>query len=200
MTVTRAMMSREDWIKLEHTAEGRLLDIEHDNTRTSSTHPTALLVTAVLGDPCITYQGGWTNVISIKNKQDFADIHGYNFFFTTDNFDNELFGAMNKIAVLRHLAYQHKDDPSYAWFWWLDQDTLFANITHDIPWQRYGDADLVLWTPWGPDRLLADKADPVGMQSSVCHWSTHTHTPTPQRSTAGSCCCATATGPGPYWT
>lgn len=76
--------------------------------------------------------------------------------------DNELFGAMNKISVLRYLAYLHKDDPHVDWFWWLDQDTLFANITHDVPWQRYANADMVLWTPWGADRLLSH-ADPVGM-------------------------------------
>lgn len=35
-------------------------------------------------------------------------------------------------------------------------------MTADVPWQRYAGADMVLWTPWGAERLLT-KADPVGM-------------------------------------
>ncbi len=67
---------------------------------------------------------------------------------------------MNKISILRHLAYRYKDAP-VEWFWWLDQDTLFANMTTDIPWRRYGDADMVLWTPWGKEKML-QSADAQG--------------------------------------
>lgn len=207
--------TRDDWMALEHSAESRLLSTTKSHR--SPHRNTALLVTAVLGDPCLTSNnGGWTNVVSLKNKQDFADLHGYRFYWTNEHFDDQLFGAMNKIAVLRYLAYRHKvrrhvspwsfheltcqDDPHVEWFWWLDQDTLFANITSDVPWQRYGDADMVLWTPWGADRLLS-QADPVGRRLGTIH-NTTTHTthntscPT-QRSTVGCCCCETAIGPGP---
>lgn len=79
--------TRDDWVKLEQTAESRLLDSQHTatHTRAPPAHPTAMLVTAVLGDPCLTYKGGWTNVISIKNKQDFADIHGHELYWTNEH-------------------------------------------------------------------------------------------------------------------
>lgn len=126
--------TRDDWKMLEQTAASRLLSAQPREAHPAPHRPTALLVTAVLGDPCLTFKGGWTNIVSIKNKQDFADMHGYRLYWTNEHLDSELFGAMNKIQVLRYLAYRYRDDPHIEWFWWLDQGVWgqlpSANVDH----------------------------------------------------------------------
>ncbi len=110
--------TRAEWIALEQTAEQRLLsqlrptvrydvpgkwegDPKYDPTpHTAGLHAgegvhgpvKALLVTATLGEPCKTYAGNWVNVISLKNKRDFAQTHQYGFYWTTEHLDEELHG------------------------------------------------------------------------------------------------------------
>lgn len=110
--------TKADWIALEETAEQRLFaqptptvrydvpsqwegDPKYDPVPHSpSLHAgegvhgpvKALLVTALLGEPCQTYAGNWVNVVSLKNKRDFAQMHHYGFYWSTEHLDDELYG------------------------------------------------------------------------------------------------------------
>lgn len=125
--------------------------------------PRMVITTAVLAKPCSGSTGNYVNLLSIRNKQDYAQLHGYGLYWTSDTLDPSLSGAWNKVAVLlalmRNGQYAHTE-----WFLWVDYDTLFANMSTTIPFHKYAGKDLVVW---GDHQKMLHDYDAHGTNTGV---------------------------------
>mmetsp|Transcript_38516 Transcript_38516/g.62408 ORF Transcript_38516/g.62408 Transcript_38516/m.62408 type:complete len:309 (-) Transcript_38516:133-1059(-) len=123
-----------------------------------------LIVTAVHPHKCSTPNGDYLNVLSLKNKYDFALLHdGYDVYVGSDNVDSKLTGPWNKIALLQQVI----GHTSYEWYLWIDSDALFVNMTFSIPFSSgsYAGKDIILW---GNYTATYDIGHPVrGLNSGV---------------------------------
>ncbi len=54
-------------------------------------------------------------------------------------------GPWNKIAILRHLTRIYTS-AAMEWILWVDNDTLFGLMDRIIPFMRYANKDLVVWS------------------------------------------------------
>lgn len=58
-----------------------------------------LIVSAINIDPCESFVGNYVNMLALKNKEDYARMHGYGFYYAIDQQNSTLFGPWNKIKV-----------------------------------------------------------------------------------------------------
>jgi hypothetical protein len=58
-----------------------------------------MIATAINIDPCESFMGNYINILSLKNKEDYARMHGYGFYYALDQQNSTLFGPWNKIKV-----------------------------------------------------------------------------------------------------
>lgn len=79
--------------------------------------------------------------MSVKNKQDYARLHGYDFYVSTAQTSPLLSGAWNKVALILELV----ETSQYEWIVWIDSDSLIMNVLFEIPWKKYEGYDLVMW-------------------------------------------------------
>ncbi|KAI3658524.1 hypothetical protein MP638_004835 [Amoeboaphelidium occidentale] len=127
--------------------------------------PKALIVTAVAPKPCSAPGGDFLTMLSIKNKQDYARLHGYGFYLSTEQSDPLLKGAWNKVALVRDLLKNSTE--KYEWIVWMDYDALIMDMKFKIPFTEYksGGFDLVLW---GQERELFELGDAhMGLNTGV---------------------------------
>ena len=112
-----------------------------------------MIVTALKPGPCPTPRGDFINLLSVKNKQDYARQHGYDFYLATHQSSPDLRGAWNKVALVRELWAKTRD---YDWIMWIDYDALIMDMSFALPLERYHGKDLVLW---GQERELFEIGD-----------------------------------------
>mmetsp|Transcript_22187 Transcript_22187/g.36769 ORF Transcript_22187/g.36769 Transcript_22187/m.36769 type:complete len:290 (+) Transcript_22187:212-1081(+) len=125
------------------------------------TSSNVLLVTAIPPNPCKTDYGDHYNLLSIKNKQDYANIHGYIVFVGSEQIDPSLDGAWNKAALMKRLM----ETTNYEWYVWVDIDALVVNQEFALPLNKYHGRDFILW---GQEAQIFDKGDPhSGLNSGV---------------------------------
>ncbi|GBG82533.1 GT34-family glycosyltransferase [Chara braunii] len=103
-------------------------------------NPDVMIVTS--SQPhCADADGNLILLRSLKNKVDYARLHGFQVLYPMENVDMNLTGNWNKIAVLRGAMRVHK---AVKWFFWLDSDALITDMLFEIPWKRYNGLDLVV--------------------------------------------------------
>jgi len=120
-----------------------------------------LIVTAVQPKQCASTMGSYINVLSIKNKQDYARLHGYQLYVGTNQVDPLLKGPWNKMALLKRLM----ETTSYTWFMWIDADAMFVDHTFKIPFDKYEGRNLIIW---GDEKSIFDVGDAhMGTNSGV---------------------------------
>lgn len=103
-----------------------------------------MLVTATHLVPCHSMMGTHVTMLSIKNKADYAKMHGYGFHWATEEPDPLMQGAWNKIAVLQMVADKYSES-EVGWFLWVDSDTLILDMDRPLPVERYEGRDIVVW-------------------------------------------------------
>lgn len=95
------------------------------------------MVTALPERPCDRQGfGNYISTLSIKNKQDYADVHGYEFMWKAELINRHLPGPWNKISILRHLL-NTLDAQRFPWILWVDYDAIIPNMTFVLPFERY---------------------------------------------------------------
>lgn len=96
------------------------------------------MVTALPERPCDRQGfGNYISTLSVKNKQDYADVHGYAFLWKAELVNRKLPGPWNKISILRHLL-NSLDAQQFPWILWVDYDAIIPNMTFVLPFERYG--------------------------------------------------------------
>lgn len=124
--------------------------------------PRVLLVTGVSPSPCKAPAGDHITSLSIKNKQDYARLHGYDFYVSNQQVDKNLTGAWNKVALVRDLLHDHRE---YEWIMWIDYDALIVDMKFQLPLERYVGFDFVLW---GQKKELFELGDAhMGLNTGV---------------------------------
>lgn len=119
-----------------------------------------IIVTSVPETPCSSVTGHHIHLMSLRNKQDYANLHGYEFHWTRTA---HLAGPWNKVAVLLQLLQQHSTSQDPPWLLWVDADTLFANMSRTVSFARYAGKDVVI--P-GDEQALDDR-DAQGINTGV---------------------------------
>lgn len=118
-----------------------------------------MLVTASHLEPCHSMMGAHLTMLSVKNKADYAKMHGYGFHWATEEPDPLMKGAWNKIAVLQMLADKYSE-AEVGWFLWVDADTLILDMERALPVERYVGKDVIVW---GCSENLLATYDALGM-------------------------------------
>ncbi|KAI3638494.1 hypothetical protein MIR68_002992 [Amoeboaphelidium protococcarum] len=140
-------------------------DISNDLKQLSSTTAASnrmLIVTGIAPKPCKLHEGDFLTMLSIKNKQDYARMHGYDFYMSTHLSDVNLVGAWNKVALIRDLL---KSQSQYEWIMWIDYDSIIMDVNFVLSFDRYVGKDLVLW---GQEKQLYEEGDShMGLNTGV---------------------------------
>ncbi|GBG71966.1 hypothetical protein CBR_g10903 [Chara braunii] len=145
----RARM-RQKWEKLGSLAEmnvsvaltdGRPLDKMLSLELAANSKPSVLLVTSI-PPKCETPEGDEAMLRSIKNKMDYARLHGMETWFSMEAPEPDGKVVWNKYAVLRRVM---QGRPNFDWYFWIDHDSLIVDLTFQIPWDSYKDHSLVMW-------------------------------------------------------
>ncbi|KAI5078800.1 hypothetical protein GOP47_0006471 [Adiantum capillus-veneris] len=136
----------------------------------SSWHPQILLVTGSSSTPCEQPVGDHYLLKSIKNKMDYARLHGLEIFYNMAELDDQLVGFWSKLPLLRRLMLAH---PEIEWLWWMDSDAMFTDMAFELPIEKYKNHNLVLHG-WEED--VYQKRAWVGLNTGSfvirnCQWS-----------------------------
>lgn len=132
--------------------------------------PRILLVTGSTPNPCENPMGDHYLLKGTKNKIDYCRLHGIEIVYNTAHFDHELAGDWAKLPLIRRLMLSH---PEVEWFWWMDSDALFTDMSLEIPLRRYAAHNLVV--P-GQPHLIFEKHSWIGLSTGSfllrnCQWS-----------------------------
>ena len=103
------------------------------------------VLTGIAGTPCSTPWGDYFLELALKNKADWARLHGYELHQMAQTLDAAIRpGAWQKVALLqRALA---TIPPSRAeWLLWLDMDVVIGDVATTFPLDWYTGRDLVMW-------------------------------------------------------
>lgn len=148
------------------------------------------IVTALPERPCDRQGlGNYISTLSVKNKQDYADVHGYEFLWKAELVNRYLPGPWNKVSILRHLL-NTLDAQRFPWVLWVDYDAIIPNMTFVLPFDRYVAVDIIA--------VVACQC-PTGMKARTwscgsIHGCCTKAWPTPCTSTRASSSSATRTG------
>lgn len=132
--------------------------------------PRVLIVTSSHPKKCDNKQGDQMLLKSIKNKMDYARLHGFDIFYNMDKIDSEMTGWWVKVFLTHMLM---KDHPEYDWIWWMDSDAIFTDMTFEVPWEKYGNYNMIMH---GWEDAVYDKRSWLGLNAGVyllrnCQWS-----------------------------
>lgn len=115
-----------------------------ENQRTTSRlqeKPRVLLVTGSQPSSCENSEGDHFLLKSIKNKLDYARLHGFEIFYNMAHLDQEMAGFWAKLPLLRKLMLTN---PGVEWIWWMDSDALFTDMSFEVPLEKYESYNLVM--------------------------------------------------------
>nr|GMD07653.1 probable xyloglucan 6-xylosyltransferase 5 [Ipomoea batatas]GME19954.1 probable xyloglucan 6-xylosyltransferase 5 [Ipomoea batatas] len=132
--------------------------------------PRILLVTGSPPGPCDNPVGDHYLLKGIKNKIDYSRVHGIEIMYNLVHLDSEMTGYWEKLPLIRRLMLSH---PEIEWFWWMDSDALFTDMTFEIPLSKYDNHNLVIHGY--PDLLFEQKSWTALSTGSFlirnCQWS-----------------------------
>ncbi|KAL3692985.1 hypothetical protein R1sor_006636 [Riccia sorocarpa] len=131
-----------------------------------------MLVSSTSPLPCERTTGSYLYIMAAKNKIDYTRLHDIQFYYDLSVLDPDFDGLWNKIALLRMLMVKH---PEVDWFWWVDMDSWIADMTFEIPFDKYA-ADGKNLFFYGDEHLLFDEKSWVGISTGDfgirnCQWS-----------------------------
>jgi len=136
-----------------------------------------MIVTATQPGPCTTRRGDHVLSLALKNKWQFATMHGHGMWLSSELLSPwDLAGQWNKVAVLAALMQPASEARGGAsWLLWADDDVLFSDMSFRFPLDQYEaqEAWLVLW---GDERMTYELGDSEGVNTGtmllrVCDWS-----------------------------
>jgi hypothetical protein len=114
--------------------------------------PRVLIATATQPAPCTTIHGDHVIQLSLKNKLQYATLHGYALWPSTELLSPwDLGGQWNKVALLSVLMAPGSDHtgPAFAgeWIVWMDDDAIFCDARFAFPFATYDveGVDLIMW-------------------------------------------------------
>lgn len=116
-------------------------------------HKQLLIISALPPMVCDTNMGGYVYTLSMKNKNDYARYHGYEYWYTIGLANSSIYGPWNKVNLMKIIA----DKQEYPWLMWVDYDTLFLNMAQHIPFEEFEGKDLIIW---GDEDKFYNQKDP----------------------------------------
>ena len=136
-----------------------------------------MVVTATQPAPCTTVHGDHMVQLALKNKWQYAGLHGYGTWASTELLSPwDLGGQWNKVALLSVLAEAGAPAAHGAqWLMWVDDDAIFVDMNWTFPLARYA-ADGIELVMWGDDAMTYERGDSEGINTGtmllrVSDWS-----------------------------
>ena len=127
-----------------------------------------MLVTATQPSPCTTRKGDHILSLSVKNKWQYATMHGHRLWLSTELLSAwDLAGQWNKVALLATLMEPGTAAGAGAdWLLWVDDDILFSDMEFEFPLARY-EANEEWLVLWGDDAMTYGKGDTEGVNTGT---------------------------------
>ena len=136
-----------------------------------------LIVTATQPAPCTTQHGDYIVQLALKNKLQYATLHGYSVWASTELLSPwDLGGQWNKVALLSVLAEANSSaGAGFDWLLWVDDDAIFCDVTFTFPFEAY-DADGTNLVLWGDDGMTYRDGNSEGVNTGTmllrrCEWT-----------------------------
>ncbi|KAG0557530.1 hypothetical protein M758_11G134400 [Ceratodon purpureus] len=129
-----------------------------------------LLVSGSQPGPCANPMGDFYHLKFLKNRIDYARLHGLEFFYNMATFEKEMSSFWAKLPLLRKVMLNH---PDVEWVWWMDSDAIFTDMTFEMPMEKYGKSNLIVH---GFHNLLYEQHRWIGLNTGSflirnCQWS-----------------------------
>ncbi|CAI5511005.1 unnamed protein product [Closterium sp. Naga37s-1] len=99
---------------------------------------------------------------SLKNKLDYCSPRDIQIYYSTAILDRSMDSIWVKLPLLRKLMLSHAE---VEWFWWMDSDAVFTDMTFDVPFEKY--EPHVHMVVHGYDSLVYGKKDWVGLNAGI---------------------------------
>lgn len=138
------------------------------SSRAVGGRPQLLIATATQPAPCTTAHGDHVIQLSLKNKMQYATLHGFGVWPSTELLSPwDLGGQWNKVALLSvlmdvgdHRAYDGE------WIMWMDDDAIFVDMRFAFPLAKYDreGIDLVMW---GDEKMTYVDGDSEGINTGT---------------------------------
>lgn len=114
--------------------------------------------------------GDFYHLKFLKNRVDYARLHGLEIFYNLATFNKEMNSFWAKLPLIRKLMVNH---PEVEWIWWMDSDAIFTDFTFEMPMQKYEGKNLVVH---GFHNLLFEQQRWIGVNTGSflirnCQWS-----------------------------
>ncbi|XP_024403986.1 probable xyloglucan 6-xylosyltransferase 3 [Physcomitrium patens] len=138
--------------------------------KTRNGKPKILLVSGSQPGPCANPMGDFYHLKFVKNRLDYARLHGLEFFYNMATFSKEMTSFWAKLPLLRKLMVSH---PEVEWIWWMDSDAIFTDMAFEMPMEKYEGKNLVVH---GFHNLLFEQHRWIGLNTGIflirnCQWS-----------------------------
>ena len=135
-----------------------------------------LIATATQPAPCTTTHGDHVLQLSLKNKLQYATLHGYAVWSSSELLSPwDLGGQWNKVALLYALMDPRSRAFKGQWVMWMDDDAIFVDTNFTFPFSAYDamGVDLVMW---GDERMTYEGGHSEGINTGtmllrVSEWS-----------------------------
>ena len=132
--------------------------------------PKTLLVSGSQPAPCANPLGDFYHLKFLKNRIDYARLHGLEVFYNMATFEKEMSSFWAKLPLLRKVMLNH---PDVEWLWWMDSDAIFTDMTFEMPMEKYGRSNLIVH---GFHNLLYEQHRWIGLNTGNflirnCQWS-----------------------------
>ncbi|GBG90135.1 hypothetical protein CBR_g50229 [Chara braunii] len=121
-----------------HTRKPQFVTVKSDVER-----PRVLIISAIQNE-CTTAMGDDVVLRGLKNKVDYARLHGMDVEHCSVDVPMEPSEdrQWHKLAAIQE---KMRSFPAYDWYVWLDYDSVITDMTFDIPWKTYSSHSLVIW-------------------------------------------------------
>lgn len=132
--------------------------------------PRIMLITSSHPKKCENKQGDQMLLKAIKNKMDYCRLHGIELYYNMDKIDDEMLGWWVKTFLTHMLMKEH---PEIDWFWWMDSDAVFTDMTFELPLKKYENYNMVMH---GWENEVYERRNWLGINAGVylirnCQWS-----------------------------
>lgn len=140
------------------------------NSTKGSGKPKILLVSGSQQAPCGSPMGDFYHLKFLKNRIDYARLHGLELFYNMATLEKEMTSFWAKLPLLRKLMLNH---PEVEWIWWMDSDAIFTDMSFEMPMARYAQMNLVVH---GFQKLVFEEHRWIGLNTGSflirnCQWS-----------------------------
>lgn len=114
-----------------------------------------LILAANSGGSCSLRLGDYYNFLSLLDKLQYGNVHGYDVLLGLGNVDDDLRKTWNKVAWMQKALNETAREDA-EWILWMDLDTVAVESDIAFPLADYEGKDLVLWIQ--PDLVLQGDA------------------------------------------